>query len=76
MRPFLHLEALDTYRFLKEQVETDYFEQLIQKYLLNNRHASVVIIEPEKGLNAKNEVALEKNLRNIKRGYQKMRSES
>ena len=35
MRPFLHLEALDTYRFLKEQVETDYFEQLIQKYLLN-----------------------------------------
>jgi len=41
MRPFLHLEALDTYRFLKEQVETDYFEQLIQKYLLNNRHASV-----------------------------------
>ena len=66
MRPFLHLEALDTYRFLKEQVETDYFEQLIQKYLLNNRHASVVIIEPEKGLNAKNEAALEKKLAEYK----------
>ena len=68
MRPFLHLEALDTYRFLKEQVETDYFEQLIQKYLLNNRHASVVIIEPEKGLNAKNEAALEKKLAEYKAG--------
>ena len=68
MRPFLHLEALDTYRFLKEQVETDYFEQLIQKYLLKNRHASVVIIEPEKGLNAKNEAALEKKLAEYKAG--------
>ena len=68
MRPFLHLEALDTYRFLKEQVETDYFEQLIQKYLLENRHASVVIIEPEKGLNAKNEAALEKKLAEYKAG--------
>lgn len=68
MRPFLHLEALDTYRFLKEQVETDYFEQLIQKYLLENKHASVVIIEPEKGLNAKNEAALEKKLAEYKAG--------
>ena len=68
MRPFLHLEALDTYRFLKEQVETDYFERLIQKYLLNNKHASVVIIEPEKGLNAKNEAVLEKKLAEYKAG--------
>ena len=68
MRPFLHLEALDTYRFLKEQVETDYFERLIQKYLLDNKHASVVIIEPEKGLNAKNEAVLEKKLAEYKAG--------
>ena len=68
MQPFMHVEALDTYRFLKEQVETDYFEQLIQKYLLNNKHASVVIIEPEKGLNAKNEAALEKKLAEYKAG--------
>lgn len=68
MRPFLHLEALATYRFLKEQVNTDYFEQLIQKYLLDNKHASVVIIEPEKGLNAKNEAVLEKKLAEYKAG--------
>ena len=68
MRPFLHLEATDTYRFLKEQVETDYFEQLIQKYLLDNTHASVVIIEPEKGLNAKTEQELEEKLAAYKAG--------
>ncbi|MDD6306765.1 MAG: insulinase family protein [Clostridiales bacterium] len=62
MQPFMHLEAVETYRFLKEQVKTDYFEQLISKYLLENTHASVVIVEPEKGLNAKKEEALEKKL--------------
>lgn len=60
--PFMHLEAIDTYRFLKEQVSTGYFENLIQTYMLDNTHASIVIIEPEKGLNAKKEEALEKKL--------------
>lgn len=65
-KPFMHLEALETYSFLKEQVETDYFEQLIQKYLLDNTHASIVVVEPEKGLNAKNEAELEKKLAEYK----------
>lgn len=62
MQPFMHLEALDTYRFLKEQVETDYYEKLIEEYLLDNPHASVVAIIPEKGLNAKKEAELAKKL--------------
>ena len=68
MRPFLHLEAVDTYRFLKEQVDTGYFEELIEKYLLHNPHASVVIVEPEKGLNAKQEARLEQKLAAYKAG--------
>lgn len=71
MHPFLHLEAVDTYKFLKEQVNTGYFEQLIQKYLLDNTHASVVMIEPEKGLNAKNDAKLEKRLAEYKAGLKK-----
>lgn len=55
MQPFLHLEALSTYRFLKEQVETDYFEKLVEEYLLDNPHAAVVTLLPERGLNAKQE---------------------
>lgn len=66
--PFMHLEAIDTYRFLKEQVGTNYFERLVQTYLLDNTHASVVVIEPEKGLNAKRDALLEQKLADYKAG--------
>ena len=71
MQPFMHLEASETYHFLKEQVKTDYFEQLIQTYLLDNPHASVVVIEPEKGLNAKKEEQLAKKLAAYKESLSK-----
>lgn len=60
--PFIHLEALGTFRFLKEQTDTGYFENLLQKYFLDNTHKSIVVVEPEKGLNEKNEKALEEKL--------------
>lgn len=65
-KPFIHLEAIDTYRFLKKQVNTGYFEQLVQKYLLDNTHASVVIIEPEHGLVAKRDAELAQKLSEYK----------
>ncbi len=49
---FLHLEALDTFAFLKEQVKQGYFEGLIKTYLLENPHGSLVTIRPKKGLTA------------------------
>lgn len=54
-RPFMHLETDETFRFLKEQLETDYYEKLVEKYLLENTHASLVAIVPEKGLTTKKE---------------------
>ena len=62
MEPFMHLQCLDTFQFLKEQVETGYFENLIEKYLLDNKHAAIVTIVPEKGLNAKMDQKLEEKL--------------
>lgn len=64
--PFLHLEALDTFAFLKEQVGKGYFEQLIRKYLMENPHASVVIIEPKKGLTAELDQKLAEKLQAYK----------
>lgn len=66
MEPFMHLQCLDTFRFLKEQVETGYFENLIEKYLLDNKHAAIVTIVPEKGLNAKLDQKLEEKLAQYK----------
>lgn len=59
---FLHLEALDTFAFLKEQAGEGYFEDLIEKYLLKNPHGSIVIIRPKRGLTAEQDEALRKKL--------------
>lgn len=64
--PFTHLEALKVIAWLKEQVETDYFEKLIETYLLNNAHQSVVLIEPERGLNEKKNRELSEKLKSYK----------
>ncbi len=61
-KPFLHLQGLEIIEFLKQQVETGYFEEIVQKYLLNNTHAAVVVARPEYGLNAKKDEALAKKL--------------
>lgn len=48
-KPFVHLEAADTYKVLKSKVETGYFEELIDKYILNNNHKCIAALSPEKG---------------------------
>lgn len=52
---FLHVEAKETFRMLRKKVGTGYFEGLIQKYLLDNPHKSVVLLEPVRNLLAKKE---------------------
>ena len=47
-KPFIHIEALDTFEFLKKQIGTGYYEALIQNYLLDNPHGAIVIVTPEK----------------------------
>lgn len=61
-KPFIHLECLDTLQFLREQMNTGYFEKLIQKYLLDNTHGAVVTVVPKKGLNKVREDALTEKL--------------
>ncbi len=64
--PFMHVEALDTFEFLKKQVETDYYEELIQKFLIDNTHGAIVIVRPEKGRTARMDAALDEKLQNYK----------
>ena len=66
MEPFVNLELLDTFAFLRQQVDTGYFEELVQKYLLDNVHGAVISMEPEKGLNNVKELELEKKLETYK----------
>ena len=53
-----HMESLETYRKLKEAVETDYFEKLLKKYFLENNHCIFCMGVPVKGLTLKKESEL------------------
>lgn len=66
-KPFYNMQLSEAYDFLKKQVDTDYFEVLIKKYLLDNPHSSVVVLKPEVGYTAKLEVATAKKLAEYKK---------
>lgn len=68
MEPFMHIEALDTFAFLREQMDTGYFEKLIQDYLLDNTHGAIVIVKPERGRTARMEALLAEKLAQYKEG--------
>lgn len=68
-KPFIHLECLDTLQFLREQIKTGYFENLIQEYLLDNTHGAVVVVAPQRGLNRLKEERLEKKLADKKASF-------
>ena len=70
-KPFIHMQAIPTFEFLKEQVETGYFEELIQKYLLDNTHGSIVIIKPERGRTARMDKELTDKLQAYKESLSK-----
>ena len=57
-KPFVHIEANDTYRKLKEAIETNYYEELVREKLLHNQHKTIVVVEPVKGLTGRKEKEL------------------
>ena len=71
-KPFIHVEELKTFAFLKEQIGSGYFEELIQKYILDNPHGAIVVIKPEKGRTAR----LDKELAERLQEYKKSLSEA
>ncbi len=67
-KPFIHIQASDTFQMLKENVDKGYFEQLIRTWLLDNNHSSLLILTPEKGLTEKTEAETQKKLAEYKDG--------
>ncbi len=64
--PFMHLYGIRVLDRLKELVETGYFEELVQKYLLDNTHVSSVTLVPSPGLLTKDDEKLKKQLAEYK----------
>lgn len=66
-KPFIHLQAIPTFEYLKKQIGTGYFESLIQEYILDNNHASVITVKPEKGREARLDKELDEKLQAYKK---------
>ena len=49
-KPFIHIEAGETYKKLREKAETSYFEELIRECMLENTHKGILTLAPRKGL--------------------------
>ncbi|HKL99673.1 MAG TPA: insulinase family protein [Mobilitalea sp.] len=60
--PFQNLRDSQLYDSLKEKIGTGYYEQLIKDYLLNNPHASFIVLKPRIGLNAETEAKVKRVL--------------
>lgn len=65
-KPFIHIEADATFASLRAKIDTDYYEQLILKGLINNTHSSFVMVTPKVGLNDTEELRLKKSLEEYK----------
>lgn len=61
-KPFYYIELLDTYRELKDAVQTSFYEDMIRDLLLRNTHKSLVTVKPVKGLTGKKERKLAETL--------------
>ena len=59
---FDRMDLGEVYTRLRQLVSTDYYEQLIRKYFLENTHAALVVLTPEAGLQAKKDAAVREKL--------------
>lgn len=69
--PFMHIESNAVFATIKKKIDTNYFEELIQTYLLENTHKAIIMVEPEKGLTSRQEQELQEKLNAYKAGLQK-----
>jgi len=66
--PTMHLRFEGIFAELKKKLDTDYFQELISKWLINNKYEAVISLIPVKGLAKKNEDRLKSKLEAIKAG--------
>jgi len=64
--PFIHLEYERTLKKIRQALSENYFERLIQQYLLDNSHQSLLIVKPEKELAERKMRELQEQLENYK----------
>ena len=68
-KPFIHIEAGETYKKLREKAETSYFEELIRECMLENTHKGILTLAPRKGLAEERDRILTEKLAALKESF-------
>jgi presequence protease len=66
--PYTHLKYSETLEQIKAALTTNYFEDLIQKYLIDNTHSTMLVLKPKKGMAEEAEAKLKEKLTQYKAG--------
>ena len=69
--PSIHLEYEKILRNIKTALNTNYFEEMIEKYILNNNHSVMMVVKPKKGMAELKEGEVEKKLDRFKSSLSK-----
>ena len=64
--PLLHLAFNEVLETIKASLKTSYWEELIEKYLLNNSHTSIIVLKPDQNLANNKNNELKAKLADIK----------
>lgn len=66
--PWIHLAYENTLKKIKTALNSRYFEDIIEKYILKNNHSAILIVKPSKGLAEEKEAELKSKLKKYKEG--------
>ena len=61
-----HLEFSKYYEKFRNELKTDYFERILEKYILNSKHNVQVVVNPSKTLAKEKEELMKKKMADIK----------
>ncbi len=64
--PFMHIEANKTFEQLRRAMDSDYFEKLIDEYILKNNHKTILIVKPVPGLTTRKDQELSDRLKSFR----------
>ncbi len=64
--PAMHLRYESIIKKIRDKKDKGYFEGLIEKYLLNNDHSSIIVLKPKKGISEARDEEIRAKLKNIK----------
>ena len=69
--PFMHIEANDTYKALRDKIDTNYYEGLIERWMITNPHKAILTVKPSRGLTTRKDAALFEKLQEYKNSLSK-----